>query len=565
MSSTKGFNHRKYQATPGVNIPDRQWPGKTIDKAPTWCSVDLRDGNQALVEPMSVEQKLRMWDLLVKLGFKEIEVGFPSASQPDFDFVRALIEGDRIPEDVTIQILVQAREELIARSYEAMAGAKKAIVHVYNSTSPVQRERVFGLDKEGIKAIGVQGARWVKEYAKKYPETEWRFQYSPESFSSTEVEYATEVCDAVIAEWKDSGNPIIINLPATVECAGPNVFADQVEWFCRNTQYRKDITVSLHTHNDRGCAVAAAELGVMAGADRIEGTLLGNGERTGNMDIVTMAMNLYSQGIDPKLDLSGMDEIIAVSEYCTKIPLHPRHPYAGDLVFTAFSGSHQDAIRKCMSKQREDEHWQVAYLPIDPADLGRSYEAVIRINSQSGKGGVTWVLENDYGLNLPRWMQIDASRKVQAAAEALSGEISPQQIWNLFEEHYLSPAKACAVQDFSLSQNNAENDGQDVLNMHFNFAGEKIQLTGQGNGAISALVNAWQAHCGDAVEILDYSEHALNSGTASQAIAYVMLSVNNTRYVGVASHRDVVSASLQAVINAAVQSPSASVLQRKAS
>lgn len=571
MSFANGFDlfdHRKYRATPTVALPDRQWPNRTIDAAPKWCSVDLRDGNQALVEPMTVDQKLRMWDLLVKLGFKEIEVGFPSASQPDFDFVRALIDGNRIPDDVTVQILVQAREELIARSYQALEGAKQAIIHVYNSTSPIQRERVFGMDKAGIKAIGVQGARWVKEYADKYPNTKWSFQYSPESFSSTEVDYATEVCDAVIEEWRDTGNPIIINLPATVECASPNVFADQVEWFCRNVKHREDIVVSLHTHNDRGCAVAAAELGVMAGADRIEGTLLGNGERTGNMDIVTMAMNLYSQGVDPKLDLSGMDEIIAVAEYCTKIPLHPRHPYAGDLVFTAFSGSHQDAIRKCLSKQQDDEHWQVAYLPIDPADLGRSYEAVIRINSQSGKGGVTWVLENDYGLNLPRWMQIDASRKVQAQAEAMSGEVSPQQIWELFEDNYLRPVDGCAMQDFAISQNNAENDGQDMLKLHFNYGGKKIQLTGQGNGAISALVNAWQEHYGDKVEILDYSEHALNAGTSSQAIAYVLLSVNNTRFVGVATHRDVVSASLQAVINAAAQSQSQSesaAAQRQAS
>lgn len=558
------FDHRKYQATPSVAISDRQWPNNSLTTAPIWCSVDLRDGNQALVEPMTVDQKLRMWDLLVKLGFKQIEVGFPSASQPDFDFVRALIDGNRIPEDVTIQVLTQAREELIARSYEAMDGSKKAIVHVYNSTSPVQRERVFGMDKEGIKAIGVQGARWVKEYAEKYPNTEWSFQYSPESFSSTEVEYATEVCDAVIAEWRDTGKPIIINLPATVECTTPNVFADQVEWFCRNVKHRQDIIVSLHTHNDRGCAIAAAELGVMAGADRIEGTLLGNGERTGNMDIVTMAMNLYSQGVDPELDLSQMDEIIAVAEHCTNIPLHPRHPYAGDLVFTAFSGSHQDAIRKCMSKQGDDEHWQVAYLPIDPADLGRTYEAVIRINSQSGKGGVTWVLENDYGLNLPRWMQIDASRKVQAAAEEISGEISPQQIWELFEENYLKPVDGCAMQNFALSQDNAENDGRDALKLIFDYQGKSVEITGQGEGAISALVNGWRDHYGDTVEILDYSEHALNSGTSSQAIAYVMLSVNNTRYIGVAAHRDVVSASMQAVINAAAQSQAEAESQRKA-
>ena len=556
------FDHSKYRATPRINLSDRQWPNRAIDRAPDWCSVDLRDGNQALVEPMTVQQKLRMWDLLVKLGFKEIEVGFPSASQPDYDFVRALIDGDRIPDDVTIQVLVQAREELIARSFDALKGAKQAIVHVYNSTSPVQRERVFGLDKDGITAIAVQGAKWVRDYASQHPDTAWSFQYSPESFSSTEVDYAVEVCDAVIEQWRDTGNPLIINLPATVECAMPNVFADQVEYFCRHSRYRQDYRVSIHTHNDRGCGVAAAEMAMLAGADRIEGTLLGNGERTGNMDIVTMAMNLYSQGIDPQLDLSEMDEIISVVEHCTAIPLHPRHPYAGELVFTAFSGSHQDAIKKCLSKQGDDEHWQVAYLPIDPADLGRNYEAVIRINSQSGKGGVAWVLENDYGLNMPRWLQIDASRKVQARAEETAGELTPSQIWSVFEEAYLT-AGGPAIQDFSLNQSNSEHGGQDQLSLHFALHGEAVALKGRGDGAISALVNGWQQHFGDNVEVLDYSEHALNTGTASQAVAYVLLSINNQRHVGVAMHRDVVSASLQAVINAAAQSQPAA--QRKAS
>lgn len=548
------FDHRKYRPTPTIALADRQWPNNTISQAPDWCSVDLRDGNQALVEPMTVQQKLRMWDLLVKLGFKEIEVGFPSASQPDFDFVRALIEGKRIPDDVTIQILVQAREELIARSFEALDGAKRAIIHVYNSTSPVQRERVFGLDKDGITAIAVQGAKWVRDYAAKYPQTQWSFQYSPESFSSTEVDYAVEVCDAVIAQWRDSGKPLIINLPATVECATPNVFADQVEYFCRHSQYRDDYRVSIHTHNDRGCGVAAAELAVMAGADRIEGTLLGNGERTGNMDIVTMAMNLYSQGIDPQLQLSDMDEIISVVEHCTAIPLHPRHPYAGELVFTAFSGSHQDAIKKCLAKQRDDEAWQVAYLPIDPADLGRNYEAVIRINSQSGKGGVAWVLENDYGLHMPRWLQIDASRKVQAEAEARSGELNAQQIWSVFNTSYLATNGQPSLDNFVLSQDNSSHQGQDRLQAKANINGSSVQLEGAGDGAISALTKAWQQHFGDSVDILDYSEHALNTGTASQAIAYVLLSINQQRYIGVAVHNDVVSASLQAVIRAAGQS-----------
>jgi 2-isopropylmalate synthase len=547
------FNHRKYRSTPVISIADRQWPNNTISATPQWCSVDLRDGNQALVEPMNVQQKLRMWDLLVKLGFTQIEVGFPAASQPDFDFVRALIDGDRIPENVVVQVLTQAREELIARSYEALKGAKNAIIHVYNSTSPVQRERVFGLDKQGIINIAVQGAKWVKDYAIRQPETNWSFQYSPESFSSTEVEFAVEVSDAVIAEWRDSGNPIIINLPATVECASPNVFADQVEWFCRNTRYRKDITVSVHTHNDRGCGVAAGELAVMAGADRVEGTLLGNGERTGNMDIVTMAMNLYSQGVDPGLNLADMDEIIAVVEHCTAIPLHPRHPYAGELVFTAFSGSHQDAIRKCLSKQQADEPWQVAYLPIDPADLGRSYEAVIRINSQSGKGGVSWLLENDFGLELPRWLQIDASRMVQARAEEISGEVTSAQIWDLFDAHYLQTSQNISIQNFSVSQDNTENAGQDLLSISYKNRRGISHLQGHGDGAISALADAWQQEFGDKIEVLDYREHALDSGTDSQAIAYVHLSINNQRYIGVAKHRDVISASLQAVLNAAEQ------------
>jgi 2-isopropylmalate synthase len=547
------FNHRKYRSTPVISIADRQWPNNTISATPQWCSVDLRDGNQALVEPMNVQQKLRMWDLLVKLGFTQIEVGFPAASQPDFDFVRALIDGDRIPENVVVQVLTQAREGLIARSYEALKGAKNAIIHVYNSTSPVQRERVFGLDKQGITNIAVQGAKWVKDYAIRQPETNWSFQYSPESFSSTEVEFAVEVSDAVIAEWRDSGNPIIINLPATVECASPNVFADQVEWFCRNTRYRKDITVSVHTHNDRGCGVAAGELAVMAGADRVEGTLLGNGERTGNMDIVTMAMNLYSQGVDPGLNLADMDEIIAVVEHCTAIPLHPRHPYAGELVFTAFSGSHQDAIRKCLSKQQADEPWQVAYLPIDPADLGRSYEAVIRINSQSGKGGVSWILENDFGLELPRWLQIDASRMVQARAEEISGEVTSAQIWDLFDAHYLQTSQNISIQNFSVSQDNTENAGQDLLSISYKNRRGISHLQGHGDGAISALADAWQQEFGDKIEVLDYREHALGSGTDSQAIAYVHLSINNQRYIGVAKHRDVISASLQAVLNAAEQ------------
>ncbi|WP_305856890.1 2-isopropylmalate synthase [Balneatrix alpica] len=552
------FDHRKYRPAPVIALPDRQWPNRTLTQAPQWCAVDLRDGNQALVEPMNVEQKTRMWELLVKLGFKHIEVGFPAASQPDFDFVRLLIEENRIPEDVTIQVLVQAREELIARTYESLRGVKQAIVHVYNSTNPTQRQYVFNTDRAGVKGIAVQGARWVAEYARQYPQTQWSFQYSPESFSCTEVDFAVEVCDAVIAQWLPSQCPLIINLPATVEVNTPNVFADQVEWFCRHSQYRQHYSLSIHTHNDRGCAVAAAELAVLAGADRIEGTLLGNGERTGNMDLVTMAMNLYSQGVDPGLDLSAMDEIIATVSACTQISLHPRHPYAGELVYTAFSGSHQDAIRKCLAATRDLPYWDVAYLPIDPADLGRSYEAVIRINSQSGKGGVSYVLERDRGLQLPRWLQIDFSRRVQAEAEVRSAEISAEQISALFEQEYLQVSTA--IKRFHLDQ-----DAQhERLQVELSASTGSLLLQGEGQGALSALVDAWQRHYGDKVDVLDYAEHALTQGTQSQAVAYILAAVNGERVIGVAQGRDVVSASLQAVVNAAERARQQAAMQQSA-
>ncbi len=545
------YDHRKYRPAPTINMPDRQWPNQVMTKAPLWCAVDLRDGNQALVEPMTVAQKLQMWDLMMRIGFKHVEVGFPAASQPDFDFVRELIDKNLIPEDVTIQVLVQAREDLIARTYQALEGSRQAIVHVYNSVNPTQRQYVFNTDKDGVKAIAVQGARWVREYSKRYPHTEWSFQYSPESFSSTEVDFAVEVCDAVIDEWRETGRPMIINLPATVEVSTPNVFADQVEWFCRNMRGRKDVSISIHTHNDRGCGVAAAELAVLAGADRIEGTLLGNGERTGNMDIVTMAMNLYSQGIDPELDLSDMDAIVSTVSACTQIALHPRHPYAGELVYTAFSGSHQDAIRKSLVAEKPDHYWDVAYLPIDPADLGRSYEAVIRINSQSGKGGVTYLLERDLGLQLPRWLQIDFSRRVQAEAEASSSEISPDQIRSLFERHYLQPAHGYQVKRFQLDQ-----DQQESLRVELQTPNGAVHIAGEGEGAITALANAWERETGIRIDVLDYSEHALTEGTESRAAAYILLAVEGQRMCGVAIGRDVVNASLQAVINAAAQVPS---------
>ena len=409
----KAFDHRKYRPVDSPPLAQRQWPGKVITKAPRWASVDLRDGNQALIEPMSPAQKKRMWNLLLKIGIKEIEVGFPSASQTDYDFVRWAIEEKQIPDDVTIQVLVQARQDLIERTFESVKGARRVIIHVYNSTSPVQRERVFGLDRAGITAIGVQGATWVKEEAAKYPGTEWVFEYSPESFTSTETEYAVEICEAVMDVWQPTPqNKCIINLPTTVEVATPNVFADQVEYFHTKISRRDSLIISVHPHNDRGTAVAAGELALLAGADRVEGTLLGNGERTGNMDMTTMAMNLYSQGVDPEMDLSNPDELIQVVTECTDIPLHPRHPWLGELVYTAFSGSHQDAIRKCLHIQKPDQPWQVAYLPIDPKDLGRDYQEVIRVNSQSGKGGVAFVLERDYGLILPRWLQVELAQEV---------------------------------------------------------------------------------------------------------------------------------------------------------
>ncbi|MGB0723722.1 MAG: 2-isopropylmalate synthase, partial [Gammaproteobacteria bacterium] len=449
------FDASKYRPTRGMRMPNRQWPDRQISQAPIWASVDLRDGNQALLEPMNVEQKRRLWDTLVGIGIKEIEVGFPSASQPDYDFVRWLIEEDKIPADVTVQVLVQAREELISRTFEALKGARRAVVHVYNSTSTVQRERVFGMDREAIKAIAVDGARMLQREAMKHPDTEWVFQYSPESFTNTEWDYAVEVCDAVTEVWQPSADaPCIINLPATVESSTPNVFADQVEWFCNRVQRRAGIIVSLHTHNDRGSAVAAAELGLLAGADRVEGTLMGNGERTGNMDIVTLAMNLYSQGVDPKLDLSNPDAIIHAYTQSTGMPVHPRHPWVGELVYTAFSGSHQDAIRKCLHVQGDDEPWQVAYLPIDPRDIGRDYQAVIRVNSQSGKGGMAFVLERDYGLNLPRWMQVELAPVVQRESEHISGEVGPETIHRLFMEHFVTADGPVSMDGYRIDRSN---------------------------------------------------------------------------------------------------------------
>ncbi|WP_448505577.1 2-isopropylmalate synthase [Immundisolibacter sp.] len=543
----KAFDHTKYRPAAAVPIRQRKWPNNTITRAPRWVSVDLRDGNQALLEPMDVARKRRMWALLVKIGFKEIEVGFPAASQPDYDFIRWLIEAQQIPEDVTVQVLVQAREELIVRSFEALRGAKRAVMHVYNSTSTVQRERVFGKDRAGITAIARNGAAWVKREAEKYPTTEWVFEYTPESFTSTEPEYAVEICEAVLDVWQPTPqHPCILNLPTTVEASTPNVFADQVEYFASHISRRGSIVLSVHTHNDRGCAVAAAELAVLAGADRVEGTLLGNGERTGNMDIVTMAMNLYSHGVDPELDLSSPDEIIQVYAECTGLPVHPRHPWIGELVYTAFSGSHQDAIRKCLHLQQADEPWQVAYLPIDPKDLGRDYQAVVRVNSQSGKGGVAFVMERDYGLHLPRWIQVELAQLVQRASEERRGEIDSATIYRLFMEHFVAGPEAFSLKSYRLDRNSS----QDRITAHVAEQGAEYLLQGDGEGALSAFVDAWMRHGGHQLNIVGYSEHALSAGTNAEAIAYVQLSIDGHRTSGAALDHDSVSASLKAVLSA---------------
>jgi 2-isopropylmalate synthase len=540
------FDHRRYRPGPVVDLPDRQWPNRVVTQAPIWASVDLRDGNQALLEPMGVAQKRRLWALLVKLGLKEIEIGFPAASQPDFDFVRWLIEENKIPEDVTIQVLVQAREDLIRRTFDALEGVPRAIVHLYNSTSPIQREWVFGRDREGVSAIARQGAEWVLRESRRRPGTDWTFQYSPESFTATEPDYAVEVCEAVLSVWQPTPErPCIINLPATVEISSPNVFADQVEYFATRISRRDSIVLSVHTHNDRGGAAAAAEMALLAGADRVEGTLLGNGERTGNLDIVTLAMNLYSQGIDPGLDLSHPDEIIQVVEECTGIALHPRHPWVGELVYTAFSGSHQDAIRKCLLRQDRNEPWQVAYLPVDPRDLGRSYQAVIRVNSQSGKGGVAFVMERDFGLNLPRWMQIELARLVQAESERRGGEMDAAGIHRIFMDHFVADRTPVRLLGYRLDRN-----GHDLIEARIAGPGGERRLRGEGDGAMAAFVDAWSRWSGQAVRILDYQEHAIGEGTDAEAAAYVQLELGSQRIAGAAIDRDTVAASLGAVLSA---------------
>ena len=550
-----GFNHKKYRPFAPIKMSQRTWPDQVITQAPTWCSVDLRDGNQALIEPMSVEQKKRLFALLVKVGFKEIEVGFPAASQPDFDFVRWLIEEDQVPNDVTLQALTQARPELIERTFESLKGARRAVVHVYNSTSTVQREQVFKLDRQGIVDIAVSGAKKVKALADERPETEWVYQYSPESFTGTELDFAVEVVNAVTAVWQPTPeNPAIINLPATVEVSTPNVFADQIEWFCAEVNNRDSITLSVHTHNDRGCGVAAAELAVMAGAQRVEGTMLGNGERTGNMDIVTMAMNLYSQGIDPELQLADMDEIVRVVKACTQLPVHPRHPYAGELVYTAFSGSHQDAIKKCLAiyqtdlDSQPDKPWDVAYLPIDPADLGRSYQEVIRVNSQSGKGGVAYSLERDYGLHLPRSLQIDFASVIQRQAEQNAGEVTPEAIWQMFNETYIEHLTPVRLGAFSLKRTT-----HDHISAQLMVESGTVDISGDGHGVMDAFANAMQARYGMKIDIQEYSEHALQKGSDAEAVTYIEVHIEGQRFYGVAIHEDTVTASLNAIVSATNQ------------
>ncbi|MGB0205716.1 MAG: 2-isopropylmalate synthase [Neptuniibacter sp.] len=539
------FDHRKYRRFETVRLTNRTWPDNEINKAPDWCSVDLRDGNQALINPMSVEQKTRMFQLLVKMGFKEIEVGFPSASKPDFDFVRKLITENMVPEDVTIQVLTQAREELIKRTYEALEGVHRANVHVYNSTSVVQREQVFNMSKDQIKGIAIQGAKWVREYAEAYPATDWEFQYSPESFTGTEMDYAVEVCDAVIAEWKpENGQKVVINLPATVEMSSPNVFADQVEYFCRHLKQRDLVRISLHTHNDRGCAVAAAELGVMAGADRVEGTLMGNGERTGNMDIITMGMNLYSQGVDPELDFSDITEIIEVVEYCNELPVSARHPWAGELVYTAFSGSHQDAIRKSVNYHTETNqiHWDVAYLPIDPRDINREYEAVVRINSQSGKGGVALVLERDYGIELPKWMHVPLSKIVQSEAENQGIEVSPKAIKSLYDQHFVAVDEQWQLNSYDLHTEGKQVEAQ--------FQIGETEFSGTGVGALEALCNALASQYRCSIDVKHFDEHAVESTIDANALAAINIEVNGLESCAVATKEDTSAAALQAMLTA---------------
>jgi 2-isopropylmalate synthase len=558
---TSPMKFQRYEAFTPIDLKDRTWPNNKITKAPRWCAVDLRDGNQALIDPMTPDRKRKMFELLVKMGYKEIEVGFPAASQNDFDFVRQLIKDDVIPDDVVIQVLTQAREHLIERTYESLEGVDNAIVHVYNSTSALQRRVVFDLDKNGIKDIAVHGAQLVAKYAEQMGKSEIFFEYSPESFTGTELEYAAEVCNAVNDVWQPTKDrPSVINLPATVEMASPNVYADSIEWMNRNLTRREGVILSLHPHNDRGTGVAAAELGYLAGADRIEGCLFGNGERTGNVCLVTLGLNLFSQGIDPQIDFSNIDEIKRTVEYCNQLPVAERHPYGGDLVFTAFSGSHQDAINKGLKalqkdadkagKPIEDFTWNVPYLPIDPKDVGRSYEAVIRVNSQSGKGGVAYIMKTEHQLDLPRKLQIEFSQVIQKVTDTEGGEVSPTAMWDIFKDEYLpNPQKPWGRFSLvSVAQDSAV-DGDTTLTATIKDNGKEFVIKGVGNGPIAAFCEALSTH-GINLKVLDYHEHALASGGDAQAAAYLECSINSQTLWGVGIDPSIVTSSLKAIISA---------------
>ena len=546
---------RKYRPFPQVDLPDRTWPTRTISKPPRWLSTDLRDGNQALIDPMGSEKKNRFFDLLLKVGIKEIEVGFPSSGATDFEFIRGLVDSGRIPDDVMIQSLTQSRRDLIEKTFESMAGAPRAIVHLYNAVSPAWRDIVFKLDKAGVKAIAVEGATILAEQAARFPETDWHFEYSPETFSTAELEFSLEVCEAVMKVLQPTpAKPLILNLPATIEASMPNVYADQIEWMCRHISARDSVIISLHPHNDRGSGIAAAELGLLAGADRIEGCLFGNGERTGNVDLVTLALNMYTQGLHPGLDFSNIDEVIQTVEYCNQLPVHPRHPYAGELVFTAFSGSHQDAIKKGFDagERQNDAIWRVPYLPVDPADLGRSYEAVIRVNSQSGKGGVAWVIEQDHGLKLPKRMQANFSGTVQELSDSTGRELTSADIWEAFEQRYhLKGEGRFRLIDFQESQSQKAQDER-IFAGKIRIDGVEQSVSGRGNGLISSLANALEEALGGPLDIIDYSEHAIGLGTDARAAAYVECRVGDGPILfGVGISRDVATASVRAILSAA--------------
>ena len=544
---------KKYKPFEPIPLKGRNWPNKVIQSAPRWCSVDLRDGNQALIEPMGHERKKRMFKLLCDLGFKEIEVGFPAASETDFEFIRWLIEEKKIPSDVTIQVLTQARDHIIERTFESLKGASQAIVHFYNSTSTLQRKVVFDQNKEGVKKIATDGALLVKTLALASPETKWSFEYSPESFTGTELDYAAEVCDAVVDILKDiSSEKIIINLPATVEMATPNIYGDQIEWMNENLKNRESICLSLHPHNDRGTAVAASEFGLMAGADRVEGTLFGNGERTGNVDIVTIALNLLTQGIDPELNFSDINAVIREVEYCNQLPVHPRHPYAGDLVFTAFSGSHQDAIKKglnALEKSNKPE-WEVPYLPIDPADLGRSYEAVVRINSQSGKGGIAFILEKDHGVSLPRRLQINLSEKVQKVADETGKEVMSRDIWKVFEKNYIAfPGKLELINYALSSTEDSSGITSDKVEITLKVEKDGVNLVGVGGGPIEAFISAVNTHFSTSITVSDYHQHSVTSGADAKAAAFIELTLEGQNEWGAGIDGNTVKASFQAIIS----------------